>query len=190
MTELHTRVRITYAAIRHGGVVDRMITAVCPAMWQDSFKYEMTAQDWSRIFHFMSVAKLPKQYDYNLALIYLRICFQSLPQEQRQEAYQEFLNLVERTNNVSAIPENIVADVTAKMEVLEAALLSFDPQIGTHMAAIHKLIRQYPDTVVLLDDMDKIGTLLKGGQAMAGLTSLAPTKAPSKKKTMSVDDLL
>lgn len=64
----------------------------------------------------------------------------------------------------SNIPPEVLSSVQEKIQLLEAALIAKDPELRTHLQAIHKTLLTYPETVALLRD-EEIGTTIRAMEA-------------------------
>ena len=92
------------------------------------------------------------------------------------------------TSTSTSIPQELLADLNQKMESLTSALLSQDPKMPTHLAAIHSTLQQYPETVHLLKD-EEIGTIIKASQEYTKIKVIEETvkKSAGRKKSGPVD---
>lgn len=87
--------------------------------------------------------------------------------------------------------EFVKLETLDKLQKLEAAILSQDPELPNHLKTIHKNLIQYEELVHLLTD-DQITTLMRGQKIHVGvqLVKESSKKAVSKSlKGISVDDL-
>ena len=89
--------------------------------------------------------------------------------------------------------QEIVDKVSASLLELEQALLKQDPQMKTHLAAIHQNLQQYPECVALLSE-EQVNTLVRGLEDYAGVKVVTAKAAKSSKSTaalkrLSADDL-
>jgi len=75
----------------------------------------------------------------------------------------------ERLNAMNLSPNSVPPDVLSRLEMslasLETSLLAADPQMPTHLRAIHSLLISYPETVQLLDDME-VSRLIDGAELL------------------------
>lgn len=86
------------------------------------------------------------------------------------------------------IPQELLDILFQKMDALTSALLSQDPKMPTHLAAIHSTLQQYPETVHLLKD-EEIGTIIKASQEYTKIKVIEETvkKSAGRKKSGPVD---
>lgn len=100
-------------------------------------------------------------------------------------------SLAERAN-IMQQSDKIPGDVLAKLEMnlasLEASLLEKDPQMPTHLRAIHSLLISYPETVHLLDDSE-IASIISGAEAHTNTEIVKATAAKTSRKKVTTDDL-
>lgn len=68
--------------------------------------------------------------------------------------------------------QQVIDDTFQKIADLEQQLLRNDPQLPTHLAAIHRNLMQYEELVHLLTD-DQIHQLIKGQQVVTGAAIMA-----------------
>lgn len=88
--------------------------------------------------------------------------------------------------------EFIKLDVQGRIQLLGEKLLEQDPQLPTHLAAIHGALIQYEELVHLLSD-DEIKTLIAGQKKHTGTTLTneiikAKKVSAAKFKPVSADD--
>lgn len=75
--------------------------------------------------------------------------------------------------------EFIKLDVQGRLQAIEAALLTADPQLPTHLAAIHGALIQYEELVHLLSD-EEIAILIAGQSKHAGTSLISEITNGSK----------
>ena len=82
-------------------------------------------------------------------------------------------------------------DVMERLEKLRAAMLTQDPLLPTHLAAIHKNLIQYEELIPLLPQDEVIPTLMAAQKKHIGvmLTKEIATKKTVKVPKTTVDDL-
>ena len=88
------------------------------------------------------------------------------------------------------IPPEQLERLQVALSNLEAALLIHDPQMPHHLAASHRVLVGYPETVHLLDD-EEIKRLIAAAQehTRTQIVSEAAKGKGGTKKKVSVDDL-
>ena len=91
---------------------------------------------------------------------------------------------------LKAIPTEQMERLQTALSNLEAALLAQDPQMPHHLAASHRVLIAYPETVHLLDDAE-IKRLIVAAQehTRTQIVSEAAKGKGGTKKKVSVDDL-
>ena len=95
---------------------------------------------------------------------------------------------------MSADIEFIKLDVQGRIQQIEQGLLTQDPQLPTHLSAIHSALIQYEELVHLLSDAE-IKTLIAGQKKHTGTQLVSETIKSSKASISkripktSVDDL-
>jgi hypothetical protein len=90
----------------------------------------------------------------------------------------------------AAIPPEQLARLDQALSSLEKALLEQDPLLPNHLAASHKVLISYPETVHLLED-EEIARLIKAAEIHTNtkiVAEAAKGKGGSKKK-ISADEL-
>lgn len=88
------------------------------------------------------------------------------------------------------IPPEQLERLQAALLSLESALLAKDPLLPQHLAASHRVLVSYPETVHLLDDAE-IAKIVEAQQqhTMTRIVSDAAKGKSGGKKKVSVDDL-
>lgn len=91
---------------------------------------------------------------------------------------------------LKAIPPEQLERLQVALSNLESALLAHDPQMPHHLAASHRVLVGYPETVHLLDD-EEIKRLIAAAQehTRTQIVSEAAKGKGGTKKKVSVDDL-
>lgn len=97
--------------------------------------------------------------------------------------------------NNGKIPEEVMARLQDKLVKLKTALITDDPLMPTHLAAIHKETHSYPESMLLLEDEDIkaiVGSLIKHTNTTIVAAKAKTKTAVSKAKVanMSTDDLI
>lgn len=87
-------------------------------------------------------------------------------------------------------PDHPAFAVEARLTALEQALLAQDPQMPTHLKAIHKQLIEFPELVHLLKPEDW-GKILQAQQqyTKVKLVEEGAAKKAAAKKKITVDDL-
>lgn len=88
------------------------------------------------------------------------------------------------------IPPEQLERLQAALLSLESALLAKDPLLPQHLAASHRVLVSYPETVHLLDDAE-IAKIVEAQQqhTMTQVVSDAAKGKSGGKKKVTVDDL-
>lgn len=88
------------------------------------------------------------------------------------------------------IPPEQLERLQAALLSLESALLAKDPLMPQHLAASHRVLVSYPETVHLLDDAE-IAKIVEAQQqhTMTQIVSDAAKGKSGGKKKVTVDDL-
>lgn len=88
------------------------------------------------------------------------------------------------------IPPEQLERLQAALLSLETALLAKDPLLPQHLAASHRVLVSYPETVHLLDDAE-IAKIVEAQQqhTMTQIVSDAAKGKSGGKKKVTVDDL-
>lgn len=88
------------------------------------------------------------------------------------------------------IPPEQLERLQAALLSLESALLAKDPLMPQHLAASHRVLVSYPETVHLLDDAE-IAKIVEAQQqhTMTQIVSDAAKGKSGGKKKITVDDL-
>jgi len=88
------------------------------------------------------------------------------------------------------IPPEQLERLQAALLSLESALLAKDPLLPQHLAASHRVLVSYPETVHLLDDAE-IAKIVEAQQqhTMTQIVSDAAKGKSGGKKKVTVDDL-
>ena len=88
------------------------------------------------------------------------------------------------------IPPEQLEPLQAALLSLESALLAKDPLMPQHLAASHRVLVSYPETVHLLDDAE-IAKIVEAQQqhTMTQIVSDAAKGKSGGKKKVTVDDL-
>lgn len=88
------------------------------------------------------------------------------------------------------IPPEQLERLQAALLSLESALLAKDPLMPQHLAASHRVLVSYPETVHLLDDAE-IAKIVEAQQqhTMTQIVSDAAKGKSGGKKKVAVDDL-
>ena len=83
-----------------------------------------------------------------------------------------------------------IHSVLERMQKIQDKMTTADPEIGTHLKAIHKTLQEYEDLAHLLTP-EQIGVLMKGLQKYTAISLVMEEAKKSKKsKKVSVDDLM
>lgn len=87
-------------------------------------------------------------------------------------------------------PDHPAFAVEARLTALETALLAQDPQMPTHLKAIHAQLIQFPELVHLLEPADW-GKVMQAQQqyTKVKLVEEGAAKKAAAKKKITVDDL-
>lgn len=89
------------------------------------------------------------------------------------------------------IPPEQLERLQSALLSLESALLAKDPLMPQHLAASHRVLVSYPETVHLLDDTE-IAKIIEAQQQHTVtriVNDVAKGKSTGGKKKLSVDDL-
>lgn len=88
------------------------------------------------------------------------------------------------------IPPEQLERLQSSLLALETALLAKDPLMPQHLAASHRVLISYPETVHLLDDSE-IAKIIEAQQqhTMTQIVSDAAKGKSGGKKKVTVDDL-
>ena len=87
-------------------------------------------------------------------------------------------------------PDHPLFKVIERLGLIEQKMTAQDPEIGTHLKAIHTELRQYEELAHLLTP-EQIGVFMKGLQKYAAVSLVmdAPKKS-GKSKKIGVDDII
>lgn len=90
----------------------------------------------------------------------------------------------------NSVPPEQMERLQSALLSLETALLAKDPLMPQHLAASHRVLISYPETVHLLDDSE-IARIIEAQQqhTMTQIVSDAAKGKSGGKKKVSVDDL-
>lgn len=101
---------------------------------------------------------------------------------------KDITTLPETSRN--SVPPEQMDRLQSALLSLETALLAKDPLMPQHLAASHRVLISYPETVHLLDDSE-IARIIEAQQqhTMTQIVSDAAKGKSGGKKKVSVDDL-
>ena len=87
-------------------------------------------------------------------------------------------------------PDSPIFTVMERMEKIQDTMLKNDPELRTHLKAVHTLMKEYEDLPHLLTP-EQIGLLMKGMQKYTAISLVVESKSKSSKKAgKSVDDFI
>ena len=90
-----------------------------------------------------------------------------------------------------AIPLNIMEELVGEIKAVEEGLLKKDPMMKVHLQRSHRMIMEYPETAVLLEDHE-IATIINGLKMHTNVEiAKSPARASTGKKAakLTLDDL-
>lgn len=92
---------------------------------------------------------------------------------------------------LNKIPAEVYSRLAMSLAEMEKSLLTFDPDMKTHLQESHRLIVTYPETVHLLDD-DEIHKLIEAAERLSKTQIVKDTASKStagQKKKIAINDI-
>jgi hypothetical protein len=89
-------------------------------------------------------------------------------------------------------PNHPIFQVIQRLDAIEEKMLKQDPEIGTHLKAVHTLLREYEELAHLLSP-EQIGVLVKGLQKHTTISLVVEgqaKKSRTKAEKVDINDLI
>ncbi len=87
-------------------------------------------------------------------------------------------------------PDHPIHAVMGRLALIEQKMIAQDPEIGTHLRAIHTMLQEYEELAHLLTP-EQIGLLMRGLQKHTAISLVIEDSGKRKKsKKVTEDDLI